>query len=115
VAAILAGILIGIGYGWWLRPHLYSQADLSNLRVDFRTDYVLMTAEIYHQENDLEDARTRLQKLGIDSPEQYAQEALLAAGQLGYGQTDLQILSDLLQALSPGATVTPGVTESPQP
>ena len=74
-----------------------------------------MTAEIYHQENDLEDARTRLQKLGIDSPEQYAQEALLAAGQLGYGQTDLQILSDLLQALSPGATVTPGVTESPQP
>ena len=64
LTAILIGILISIGYGWWLRPRLYSQADLSNLRVDYRTDYVLMTAEIYHQENNLEEARLRLKQLG---------------------------------------------------
>jgi hypothetical protein len=112
--AILIGILVGIGYGWWLRPHLYSQADLSNLRVDYRTDFVLMTAEIYHQENNLEEARQRVQQFGTDAPERYVQEAIISAGQLGYEQADLQILADLLQALSP-ATITPTVIEGSQP
>jgi hypothetical protein len=114
LTAILIGILIGIGYGWWLRPHLYSQADLSNLRADYRTDYVLMTAEIYHQENNLEEARQRLQQMGTDAPDRYVQEAILSAGQLGYGQADLQLLANLLQSLSPG-TDTPSITESPRP
>lgn len=114
LTAILIGILIGIGYGWWLRPHLYSQADLSNLRADYRTDYVLMTAEIYHQENNLEEARQRLQQMGTDAPDRYIQVAILSAGQLGYGQADLQLLANLLQPLSPG-TDTPSITESPRP
>jgi hypothetical protein len=106
IAAIF-GALMGIGYGWWLRPQMYTQASLSNLRVDYRTDYVLMTAEIYHQENNLEEARQRLQLLGSDSPERYSREALLAAGQFGYGQNDLQLLANLVQALTPTNSVTP--------
>ncbi len=108
VAAII-GALAGIGYGWWLRPQLYSQAGLTNLRVDYRTDYVLMTAEIYKHENDLEEARLRLLSLGTDSPDRYASEALISAGQMGYSPTDLQSLADLVQALSPveNATVSP--------
>jgi hypothetical protein len=114
LTAILVGILLSIGYGWWLRPRLYSQADLSNLRIDYRTDYVLMTAEIYHQEKNLDDARRRLQQLGTESPEFYAQEAVITSSQLGYGQADIQVLADFLKALSPVAT-TPTIAESQTP
>jgi hypothetical protein len=104
--AALVGALAGIGYGWWLRPQLYTQANLSNMRVDYRTDYVLMTAEIYRQEKNLEEARGRLQQLGSESPERFTKEALLSAGQMGYSPTDLQYLADLAQAFPPGETVT---------
>jgi outer membrane PBP1 activator LpoA protein len=114
LAAILLGGLIGIGYGWWLRPLMYSQADLSNLRVDYRTDFVLMTAEIFHQENNLAEARLCLQQIDSGSPEQTVQKAVISGGQLGYGQADLQLLADLLQALSSGE-MTPAPGESPQP
>lgn len=109
--AAIVGALAGIGYGWWLRPQMYRQADLSNLRVDYRTDYVLMTAEIFHHEQDIEEARSRLKALGSDLPDRYASEALLSAGQMGYSPTDLQYLADLVQAVAPmeSVTATPGV------
>lgn len=108
--AAIIGALAGIGYGWWLRPQMYKQADLSNLRVDYRTDYVLMTAEIFHHEQDIAEARNRLKALGGDLPDRYASEALLSAGQMGYTPTDLQYLADLLQAVAPvdNETATPG-------
>ncbi len=92
---------------------MYTQANLTNLRVDYRTDYVLMTAEIYHQENNLEEAVQRLQPLGADTPERYAREALISAGQLGYAQDDLQHLADLVQAFSPAdaGTSTPQASQ----
>jgi hypothetical protein len=101
VISILVGVLAGIGYGWWLRPQFYSQADLSNLRTDYRTDYVLMTAEIFQVERDAAEARQRLANLGPEPPEFYAQEAVLSAGQIGYSQNDLQMLVDLVQVLQP--------------
>ena len=68
-----------------------------------------MTAEIYHQEHNLEEATQRLQQLGSGTPERYSREALLSAGQLGYSPNDLQYLADLVQAFSPteGGTATP--------
>ncbi|NLF52295.1 MAG: hypothetical protein GX577_14295 [Leptolinea sp.] len=109
--AAIVGALVGIGFGWYLRPQMYSQAGLSNLRVDYRTDYVLMTAEIFHHEQNVEEARRRLQALGNDLPDRYASEALLSAGQMGYTPTDLQYLADLVQAVAPvvNVTITPGV------
>lgn len=111
--AALVGALIGIGYGWWLRPQMYTRAALSNLRLDYRTDYVLMTAEIYHREQNLEEARGRLQALGADLPERYCREALIAAGQLNYSQEDLQMLADLVQVITPAqsTTLTPEATQ----
>jgi hypothetical protein len=104
--AILFGAAAGIGYGWWLRPLTYSQANLSNLRMDYRTDYVLMVAGIYNREQNLDEARTRLKQLDPNSPERPAREALLNAGQLGYSQTDLQLLVDLVQVIVPAGTAT---------
>ncbi len=108
--AVLVGIAAGVAYGWMLRPMFYSQANLSSLRVDFRTDYALMTAEILHREDNLEEARQRLQALGPDAPDRYASEALISAGQLGYSQSDLQLLADLVEKVAPSASAT----ETPQ-
>ena len=109
---MLFGAAAGIGYGWWLRPMTYSQGNLSNLRIDYRTDYVLMAAGIYDREQNLDEARTRLEQLDPGSPERAAREALLNAGQLGYSQTDLQLLADLVQAVEPSGSVT--ITPTPQ-
>jgi hypothetical protein len=105
VIAMLVGAGVGIGYGWWLRPMTYSQANLSNLRMDYRTDYVLMVAGIYNREQNLEEARARLKQIDPAAPERAAREALLNAGQLGYSQTDLQMLADLVQVIIPAETV----------
>jgi hypothetical protein len=106
IIAILFGAAAGIGYGWWLRPMMYTQANLSNLRLDYSTDYVLMVAGIYNREQNLEEARARLQQIDPTSPERPAREALLNAGQLGYSQTDLQMLADLVQVIVPSEAVT---------
>lgn len=116
VIAMLIGAGVGIGYGWWLRPMTYSQADLSNLRMDYHTDYVLMVAGIYNREQNLEEARNRLSQIDPGSPERAAREALLNAGQLGYSQTDLLLLADLVQVVIPAeaVTITP-TTQAAQP
>jgi len=85
---------------------MYTQANLSNLRLDYSTDYVLMVAGIYNREQNLEEARARLQQIDPASPERPAREALLNAGQLGYSQTDLQMLADLVQVIVPSDAVT---------
>jgi hypothetical protein len=112
VIAMLFGAAAGIGYGWWLRPMTYTQGNLSNLRLDYRTDYVLMVAGIYNREQNLDEARTRLEQLDSASPDRAAREALINAGQLGYSQTDLQLLADLVQVIGPAESVT--VTITPQ-
>jgi hypothetical protein len=106
VIAMLFGAAAGIGYGWWLRPMTYTQGNLSNLRLDYRTDYVLMVAGIYNREQNMDEARSRLDQLDPGSPERAAREALLNAGQLGYSQTDLQLLADLVQVIGPTGSVT---------
>lgn len=73
-----------------------------------------MAAEIYHRENNLEEAQQRLQALGPDSPDRYASEALISAGQLGYSQTDLQLLADLVEKVAPtGSPITTQPTVQP--
>jgi hypothetical protein len=106
VVAVLVGAAAGIGYGWWVRPMTYTQARLSNLRMDYSTDYVLMVAGIYNREQNLDEARTRLDQLDPGSPERAAREALLNAGQLGYSQTDLQLLANLVQVIEPSGAST---------
>lgn len=116
VIAMMFGAAAGIGYGWWVRPMTYTQGNLSNLRIDYRADYVLMVAGIYNREQNLDEARTRLEQLDPGSPERAAREALINAGQLGYSQTDLQLLADLVQVIEPAGsvTVTP-TTQAAQP
>ena len=85
--AIGAGM--GLVYAWKISPVQYVGASLPLLRVDYRTDYVLMTAEAYSHEGDLQAAVDRLAQLDSASPEEVVLQAILFAEQHGYTDEDL--------------------------
>ena len=87
--AILAGIGLGLWVGWGLAPVRYSAFGPDALRQDYRTDIVLMTAEIYEVEGDLAMALAQLAFLGDDSPKAQVQNAIAFAQDAGYSPDDL--------------------------
>ncbi len=68
--ALVVGIALGMVYGWVISPVQYTDVTPNILREDYRTDYVLMTAEAYQNEQDAEIAARRLAILGSESPAQ---------------------------------------------
>jgi len=73
------------------------------LRSDYRTDYVLMVAQIYDAEKDLSKANQRLEFLQGETPARLSQIAVIKAGELGYDRRDLELLARLAQAMLAGA------------
>jgi len=97
--ALLAGIVFGLVYGWQISPVQYTDAPPSILREDFRTDYVLMTAEAYQSEQDAETAARRLAILGSETPAQMTATALDYAKNNGFTQDEVLLLQGLLTAM----------------
>jgi hypothetical protein len=103
--AVLLGILAGMYYGWVINPVEYVDTAPDSLRIDYKTDYVLMVAEVYGGEGDLDLAVRRLALLGDTPPTEMVVEAMLYAVENGYGEYDLalmQALADALQSWIPG-------------
>lgn len=93
------GIALGLVYGWVINPVQYTDVTPDALRVDYRTDYVLMVAEAYRAEQDPALAARRLAVLGSDSPGFLAEEAEAFARQAGYPGEDLALIQELSVAL----------------
>ena len=73
---ILLGLGLGLVYGWVINPVSFQDTTLNSLRIDYKTDYTLMVAEVYHQDNDLEWALNRLTLLDDASPMASVENAL---------------------------------------
>ena len=100
--AILVGIGLGLIYGWLVNPVKYVDTSPDTLRIDYKTDYVLMVAEAYQKEGDLANVAYRLALLGDVSPAGTVQQAILFAQKAGYTEADIarmQTLMDTLQAI----------------
>ncbi|MFM8322504.1 MAG: hypothetical protein ACKOC5_16445 [Chloroflexota bacterium] len=97
--AILVGAAAGLAYGWLISPVRYVDTSPDTLRIDYKTDYVLMVAEAYAAEQDLPAAVRRLALLGAASPDEQLGRAIEFAAQNGYNAADVQRLQDLLAAL----------------
>ncbi len=95
---ILAGIGLGLLYGWVINPVQYVNTSPDTLRVDYKTDAVLMVAEAYQTDSDLALAARRLAFLGDAPPAQMVQEAIQYAGQSNYAPADIDRLVRLSQA-----------------
>jgi hypothetical protein len=100
---MIVGIAGGLLYGWVLNPVKYVDTTPDTLRIDYKTDYVLMVAETYNADKDLDLAVRRLSLLG-EPPAEITIQAILFAEQNGYTDNDLLLmrtLSGALQLLKP--------------
>src|SRR4030042_4747736 len=89
--AIIVGIGLGLIYGWLINPVEYVDTSPDTLRIDYKTDYVLMVAESFHREADLALVAYRLALLGDTPPVEMVQLAILFAQKAGYNQADIDL------------------------
>lgn len=102
-----AGLALSLLYGWIINPVKYVDTPATSLRADYKTDYILMIAEIYQADGDLEGAQDRLSLVNSAGPEQAVTEGMQTARTLGYSPADLSLMENLSQALQKGTTAQP--------
>ncbi len=110
ILAILVGAAAGMLYGWVVSPVEYVDTTPQTLRVDYKSDYVLMVAEAYSTERDLAKAVTRLAALGSDMPAEIVRQAILFAESQGYTDADVALMRSLWRDLETWNPALPGQT-----
>ena len=99
IISILVGLGLGLLYGWVINPVDYVDTTPDTLRIDYKTDYVLMVAEAYQGDINPELAARRLALLGDERPSDIVYQAILFAEKAGYTGADMTRLGDLYNAL----------------
>jgi hypothetical protein len=99
ILVILIGLAAGLLYSLVFNPIKVTDAQPGALGVDYKTDYVLMVAEIYHSDQDLGMAIQRLAALGDTSPNEIVTQAILFAEKNGYLASDLSQMRNLSDGL----------------
>ena len=99
VLALLAGIGLGLVYGWVIDPVDYFDLTPDTLRSDFKADYVLIVAEAYKAEQDAGLAARRLAVFGSQSPSDIAASGLAYARTSGFPDVDIVLMQELVTAL----------------
>ena len=95
----LVGVAAGVVYGWVINPVKFVDTTPASLRSDFRADYVLMVAESYSADQDVNLAGRRLAIFGAEAPAVIASAALHRAQQAGYAPADVALIQELTRAL----------------
>lgn len=98
--AVFAGLIGGWYYGQYVSPLTLVDTTPNMLREDYQTDYVLMVAEAYSVENDLDKAAERMGVLGSGNPTLQVQSAMAFALELRYTNEDLLVLRNLAEAFA---------------
>lgn len=80
-------------------PQQVRNTDLSALRADYQTDYILMVAQTYQGNGDLIWAEEQILKLETTSVLRSVQQAILNAEKLGYDHNDVEFLAKLANDL----------------
>jgi hypothetical protein len=105
--SLALGLGLGLFYAWVLSPVEYVDTTPGTLRVDYRSDYTLMVAEVFQSDQNIDQAARRLATLSSQPPVEVAKQALTFAQQNGYTPADIALLQNLIAALQvwqPGGT-----------
>jgi hypothetical protein len=92
---LLIGIAIGLLYGWVIQPSEPGETSPPSLEDPYRADIVLMVAEIFAAEDDVELARQRMTALGFESIPNDIANALNYAKAHDFSDQDIDLLSNL--------------------
>ena len=105
---IVIGGGAGLYYAWYIKPADFVDAAMYNLRQDYKTDYVLMAAEIYDQDHDRYHAMLRLDQIldQNDTAEEAVENAIRTAEDFGYNPIDLEKMHRLYEVVT-GQRSTP--------
>lgn len=93
------GLALGLAYGWYISPNQNAETTPETLRADYRADYILMVAEIYSADGDLEQSARRLALLGDQPAISIVAEGIQTANRLGYPRADVSQMENLILAL----------------
>ena len=99
ILSLIAGIALGLTYGWVLDPVDYFDLTPDTLRADYKADFVLMIAEAYRSNPDPALAARQLAVFGSGTPSSIAAEALDYARVNGFDDSDLAMMQDLVTAM----------------
>jgi len=106
IFAILLGAAAGLMYGWLYYPAKISAGSLHSLREDYKADYVLMVAELYATDGNLENAVDLLDRIKPADPIGAVQRGLLTAQDMGYADWEMRLIANLEIALQQQAQET---------
>lgn len=102
--SVFIGMVCGACYGWYFHASTPKEMPMSSLRSDYKTDYVLMVAEIFNNEKDITMAKSRL--FIMDEKEGdlvgLVQQVYIVAADLNYSERDKMLLSNLAKGLESG-------------
>ena len=98
LVGVVVGLAAGLLYGWLLQPVEFVDTTPDSLRQDFKTDYALMVAEAYQQDQDLSQAERRLALLGPQPPLEKVEQAMEFAENNRFSGPDIELLEALAAA-----------------
>ena len=105
--ALLAGIGLGLIYGWVIDPVEFYDLTPNTLRADYKADYVLMTAKSYHATRDPAIAARQLAIFGSESPASIATAGLTYARKNRFADSDIALMQELVTALQAWSGINP--------
>jgi hypothetical protein len=107
ILMICVGLTGGLLYGWVLNPVQFEDTSPDMLRADYKADFVLMVAEIYSADQDIEAAKERLRMLSSQTPLFTVVQGISYGRELNYPLADLDLMSQMAQALQEGEATLP--------
>ena len=99
IIAILVGLAVGVIYGWEVNPVRSAGGSPDRLRMDYKTDIVLMAAELYQAEGDSDAAISRLAFVGDAPAADIVEQAIDFAERNNYAPEDVRLLWQLASAV----------------
>ena len=99
IIALIAGIALGLTYGWVIDPVDFFDLTPDTLRADYKADYVLMVAEAYRFNRDPGIAARQLAVFGSQSPSAIAANGLEYARLNGFDDSDTALIQELVTGL----------------